>query len=203
MGALHVSIKRATALAHPTDEFRGDARDQAVRRDILCDDGAGSNHRTPADCDAAKNCGVRPDRSFVLDLRRDNLPVGAHRPRINVVRETNVRSNENTVCNFYAPIEGREVLDFAIVANGDPDIDVHVLPDGTMATDSRSFSNLGPMPNMCLVSNRRLSGDVRGGVNPSDHSFRDPAFPFSLRNLPEHPTATENQVSNAKITDNI
>src|SRR2546425_4472382 len=61
VGALHVSVKRATAFAHPTDAFGGDTGDQGMRWDILRHDGAGGNHGIPADCNAAKNCGVRPD----------------------------------------------------------------------------------------------------------------------------------------------
>src|SRR5438552_17006197 len=79
MGASRVPVEGTTAFAHPTDEFRGDASDQAVRGDILCDDGPSSNHRVPTDRDSTDDCGVRAERDTVLNLRLHPAPVRADR----------------------------------------------------------------------------------------------------------------------------
>src|SRR6266702_1462429 len=62
VGAAHARIEGSAAFADPAYPFRGDARDEGVRRDVLGDDGAGGDHGVPTDRDAAENCRVRSDR---------------------------------------------------------------------------------------------------------------------------------------------
>src|SRR3989441_2151426 len=73
--ASHVSVERTAAFAHPADDFRGDARDQTVRWDILRDDGPSCDHRVPTGCDPTDDCGIRPERDTVLNLRLHPAPV--------------------------------------------------------------------------------------------------------------------------------
>src|SRR2546425_10065233 len=127
VGATHVSVQRTTAFAHPTDEFRGHPRDQTVRRDILCEDSAGSDHRVRVDYNTAENGSVCSDGRAVLDLRRDDLPSRAHSTRICIVREANVRPNEYPIADDYPSVQGGKVLDLAIVPDDHFSIEIHIL----------------------------------------------------------------------------
>src|SRR5206468_460930 len=110
MGAFHVSVERATAFAHPTDEFRRHTCDQCMRQHVLRDDGAGRNHRVPTDRDTTEDCRICAQRSPVLNLRVHPAPVWADSSRVRVIREANVRSDENTVAEGDSLIDCRELL---------------------------------------------------------------------------------------------
>ena len=115
MGASHSAVKRSTALAHPSDQFRGDACDKGVRGYILGDNRTGRDHRVPTDCNAAKDCRICPQRGPVLNLRVHLAPVWADRSWVQVIREANVRSDENTIAEGDSAVDRREILDFAVV----------------------------------------------------------------------------------------
>ena len=172
MGAAHVAVERSTTLANPPDESRRNSRDQAMRRDVLGDNRAGGNHRIPSDRDAANNRSVGADRRSVLDLRLHELPIRAHGPRIKVIREANVGSDEDAIADRDPSVYRREILHLAVVADPNVGVDVDILPDDTILTDMGPFSDLRPMPNATPVSHHRVCGHLRSRVNPGGH--RDP-----------------------------
>ncbi len=106
VGAAEFRIKGATALAYPADDLRRNSRDERMRGDIFGDDGPCRNHGVPPDGESAEDCSVRTDGGAVLDLRCHNLPAGAHRARVEVVGEANMRSDEDATSNGNPPIEG-------------------------------------------------------------------------------------------------
>src|SRR5439155_27183083 len=178
MGASHVPIEGTTAFAHPTDEFRGDACDQTVRGDILCDDGPSRNHRVPTDRDPTDDCGVRAERDTVLNLRLHPAPVWADRSRVKIIRKTDVGTDEDTVADRDSPVDRREILHFAIVPNQHLGIDVDILSDDTILANSGSLPDLRPMPNAAPFSDLCLRGDLRGRMNLRSHGTPQPSSRF-------------------------
>src|SRR5437867_1830935 len=177
----HVAVQRSTAFAHPPDEYSRDSGEQAVRRDVLRDDGACGDHRVPADRDAAEDRRVRPDRGSVLNPRRDDLPVRADGARVDIVRETDVGADEDPIPDGHAAIYCGEVLDFAVVPNDDRGIDVDILPDVAAPPHVRALPNLGPMPHGGPVADRRLGGHLGGPVHPHvRHRHRKPCLGSSM-----------------------
>src|SRR3989454_8442246 len=174
VGAPRISVERTTAFAHPADEFRGDARDQAVGWDILRDDRAGGNHRIPTDCNPTDDCGVRPERCAVLNLGLHWAPVGTDRSRVKVVRKADVRPDEDTTSDGDTLVDRREILHFAVVANHDVGVDIDILSDDAVVTDAGSFSNLNPMPDAASFPYESLLGDLRGRMNPWGHGPPQP-----------------------------
>ena len=169
MGASHVSVERTTAFAHPADDFRGDARDQTVRWDILRDDGPSCDHRVPTDCDPTDDCGIRAERDTVLNLRLHTAPVRADRSWVEIIREANVRTDEDTIAYRDSSVDRREILHLAIVPNQHVGIDVDILADDTVLADSGSLPNLRPMPNAAAFSDLCFRGDLRGRMNLRGH----------------------------------
>jgi len=147
VGAAHARVEPAAAFADPTYPSRGDAGDEGVGRDVLRDDGSRSNHRAPTNCNAADNRRVGADRRAVLDLCGDDIPILRSSTWIQVVRETRVRTDEDSVSYRKASVQGREVLDFALVSDDDVNINVHIFADVAPLTDFRTFTDLSAVPN--------------------------------------------------------
>src|SRR5438552_2824219 len=164
VGAAHAGVEGSAAFADPADELRRHAGDEGMRGDILGNDGAGGDHRVPADRDAADNSRVRSDRRAVLDFRRHDLPVRTHGARIDIVRETDVRAYEDPIPDGHAAVYCGEVLDFAVVSNHDRCVDVDIFPDVAALAHARSLPNLGPVPHRRPLANRRLGGHLGGPV---------------------------------------
>jgi len=175
MGASHVPVEGTTAFAHPTDEFRGDACDQTVRGDILCDDGPSRNHRVPTDRDPTDDCGVRAERDTVLNLRLHPAPVWADRSRVKIIRKTDVGTDEDTVADRDSPVDRREILHFAIVPNQHLGINVDILSDDTVLANAGSLPDLRPMPNAAPFSDLCLRGDFRGRMDLRSHGTPQPS----------------------------
>src|SRR6266545_3148547 len=55
VGAAHARVEGSAAFADPTNSLRRHAGDEGIRGNVLRDDGAGGDHRVPADRDAAEN----------------------------------------------------------------------------------------------------------------------------------------------------
>jgi hypothetical protein len=56
-------------------------------------------------------------------------------------------ADENTVANFEATVEGCKVLNLALVADHNIDVDIDVLSNDAIPAYVRLLSKLGPMPN--------------------------------------------------------
>src|SRR2546427_2479677 len=193
VGASHVSVEGTPAFAHPADEFRRDARDQAVRRDIFRDDGAGGNHRIPSDDYAADDCGVRADRSAVLNLGLHAAPIGTDRSRVEVIREADVWPDEDAIAEGDPLVDRREILHLAVVANHDVGVDVHIFPDDAIVADAGSLSNLRPMPDAASFPNECVPRDLRSGMNLRAHGAPRPRYRHKyvsgLEHAPAHDTS--------------
>src|SRR5439155_3983906 len=122
------------------------------------DNGTGRNHRVPPDCEAAKNRRVCADGGSVLHSCWYHLPVGVHRPRVLVIRETRMGADENPVADTEALVQSCEVLNLTVVPDDHIRIDVDVLSDVAVLSDARPLSDLSPMPDRRAVSDRLLPG---------------------------------------------
>src|SRR2546425_2794352 len=140
-----------------------------MRRDIFGDNGAGGNHRIPSDCDAANNRSVGAERCSVLDLRLHELPIGAHRARVKVIREANVWPDENAIPDRDSSVYCCEILHFAVVANSNVRVDVDILSNDAILTDGGPFSDLRPMPYRTPRPDLGLGRDIRGGMDFRPH----------------------------------
>src|SRR5207249_878694 len=126
-------------------------------------------HRVAPDGDPAQNRRVRPDARAIFHARRHDLPIARIRPRVEVVRKANMRTDEHAVADRHAAVDRREVLDLAPIPKDDVRIDVHVLSDSAVPPDPRPLADLDPMPDLRALANGRPWRDLRGGVDPDRH----------------------------------
>src|SRR5712692_4409191 len=167
IGTPHVSVQGASTFADPVHDLCRYAGNEGVRRDIVCYHCSGGNHRITANCDAAEDCCIRAYRGPRFYGCWDELPVGTHRPRIQIVREACVWANENAISEGDAPVQRREVLDLAVVPYDHLSIDVDVLADVTVSANPSAFANLRTVPNRGSLSDHRVGGHLCCGVNPN------------------------------------
>jgi len=78
-----------------------------------------------------------------------------------------MRADEHAIADGNAAVKRCKVLDLAVVADDDVNINVNVLADVAIPADSRAFTNMNPMPYRCSVANESGRGHVCGRVDPS------------------------------------
>ncbi len=169
VSAVHPSVERPTAITDPSNDLRGNPRDEGVGRDVLRDDGSRGNHRVPADRETAQDRRVRSDRRAVLDDRWDDVPVWAHGARVRVVREAGMGSDEHAAAHGQPSVEGRKILDLTFVPHDDLRVDVHVLAHVASSTDSGALPDLGPVPDRGPFADGRVRRHLRGRVDARRH----------------------------------
>jgi len=140
-----------------------------MRRDVFGDNRAGRDHRIPSDCDAANNRRIGADRCSVLDLRLHEVPIGAHRPRVKVIREANVRSHKDAIADRDSSVYRCEILDLAVVADPNIRVDVDILANDAILSDVGPLTDLRPMPDATPIADDGIRRHLRGGVNPGGH----------------------------------
>jgi len=140
-----------------------------MRWDVLRNNRAGSNHGATPYGGATNNGRISSNRCAILNNRLNDIPSGTYCPRVQIVREARVRSNEYLVSSSNSAIQRCEILNLAIVPDDNIRVDVHIFANNTSSADPRPFSDLGPVPNERSLSNDRIGGDLGGWMDMSGH----------------------------------
>jgi len=80
-----------------------------------------------------------------------------------------VGPDEDIVGQGDAFVESRKVLNLAVVAYNDINVDVHILPDVAAFANAGSLADLNPMPDPSPVADGRRGRDFCGGMNRTGH----------------------------------
>ena len=87
-----------------------------------------------------------------------------------------MRPDEDVVGQGDSSVKGGEVLNLAVVAYNDINVDVHVLPDVAASADASPLTDLDPMPDPSPVADYGCGRDLRGWMNPRGHGPPQPRF---------------------------
>jgi len=97
----------------------GISNNNSARGDIACDDGAGANGSTFADCQPWQNRRIRPDRGAPADDREQRLEARLLGARVKVIGESSIRTDTDIILKRYSVPELDAAFDGDAVANGD------------------------------------------------------------------------------------
>src|ERR1039457_2467323 len=128
---------------HPSDLAGRVADNQRKVRNVLRDDGTGSNKRVTSYRYAADDRRIRTDGASPLQVRSLVKGVPVHLgARITDVGQHARWTEENVVLNHRAGVHRDVVLNLDVVPDNGAPIDVHVLADDTTFADSGTFHHV-------------------------------------------------------------
>jgi len=129
VSATHLGVEGPAALADPADSPRGDTGNERMGEHVLRHDRTCSNHGSSTDSDATEDGGICADRSAILHYRRSDVPVRRIGSGIEIVCETNMRADENSIADGHSLVDRCEVLDLASIPEYHIGIDIGVFAD--------------------------------------------------------------------------
>src|SRR6266508_485207 len=174
-------------------------------------DRPGPDHRVAPHVRARHDDRSRADRAAFPQMDRGDLPIvgpgqvagGGHGPRIAVVREDGMRSDEGAVLRRHAVIDERRVSDLDPVAEGDALVDEHVATDDAIGPDTRPDSELGPMPHARAGTHADTGLQVRRRVDTRRGVDHLRAAPAPADSAPAGARASPRQSSSVRTSPSI
>lgn len=166
-------LKASTTSTHVPDESAWVPDDETVIGNVGEYDAARADERPATDRHSGEQDAPGPHRCSESDPYRGSAPVCAalesavrpYRSGNAVVRHNHTRTEEHSILQHCRMVDASAVLQLAVVAHHDVEVNVYALPKYTTGAYRRVFSHLGVMPDRGARGDTGFGGNVGGRVD--------------------------------------